>query len=394
MKIALVSPYDFSYPGGVVRHIMSLEQNFSRMGHLVKIIAPASSTVPGYGERFIPIGKPRPIPTSGSIARITISLTLTDKVKDVLNSEKFDIVHLHEPLAPTLCTTVLRLSKAVNIGTFHATESRPSYRWTKPIFMSGLYKKWFRKLDGRIAVSKPAMDFINKHFPSTYDIIPNGIDLELFTPEVKPLPQYQDGKTNILFLGRLEKRKGLEYLLKAYALIKADYPESRLIVVGPGTRLRGKYHKMVSEAGLTDVIFVGGVDEMEKPRYFKTADIFCAPATGHESFGIVLLEAMASGKPVIASRISGYSTVITDGEDGLLVPPKQEVPLARALTLLMKNEELRCKLGQRGLVASQKYGWDKVSIRVMDYYNKVLENKIARSRSGAISINIPLELET
>ncbi len=132
MKIALVSPYDFSYPGGVVRHISNLEYYFTRMGHIVKIIAPASSPVDGYGDRFIAIGKPRPIPTSGSIARITISFTLTNKVKEVLEKEKFDIIHLHEPLAPTLCTTVLRLSKTVNIGTFHATESRPSYRWTKP----------------------------------------------------------------------------------------------------------------------------------------------------------------------------------------------------------------------------------------------------------------------
>jgi phosphatidyl-myo-inositol alpha-mannosyltransferase len=379
MKIALVSPYDFSYPGGVVRHIISLENHFTRMGHLVKIIAPASKPVEGYGDRFIAIGKPRPIPTSGSIARITISFNLTSKVKKVLEEEKFDIIHLHEPLAPTLCFTVLRLSKTINIGTFHASESRPSYRWTKPIFMNGLYKRWFKKLDGRIAVSRPAMDFINRHFPSSYEIIPNGVEMENFSPLIPPLPQFKDGKTNILFVGRLEKRKGLEYLLKAYRVIKPDCPDCRLIIVGPGTRLRGKYQKMVRDADVGDVLFVGGVDEKEKARYFSTADIFCAPATGHESFGIVLLEAMATGKPVVASNIPGYASVITDGVEGLLVPPKQEVPLAQALAHLMKNKSLSQEMGRRGLSKAEAYGWDKVSRRVMDYYNQILINKPIRA---------------
>jgi phosphatidyl-myo-inositol alpha-mannosyltransferase len=372
MKIALVSPYDFSYPGGVVRHISSLEYYFTRMGHMVKIIAPASSPVTGYGDRFIAIGKPRPIPTSGSIARITISLTLADKVKEVLEREKFDIIHLHEPLAPTLCTTVLRLSKSINIGTFHATESRPSYRWSRPLLLRSFLKKWFERLDGRIAVSPPARDFINKHFPSTYDIIPNGIDLDYFSPANSPLPEFQDEKTNILFVGRLENRKGLEYLLKAYRLIKPDCPNCRLIVVGPGTRLRRKYEKNIAESGLPDVVFTGRVDYKELPRFYKTADIFCAPATGHESFGIVLLEAMATGKPVIASDISGYRSVITDGLDGILVPPKQEVPLAQAISSLMQNKTLRLQIGEKGRRKSLDFGWDKVSRRVMDYYTRIL----------------------
>jgi phosphatidyl-myo-inositol alpha-mannosyltransferase len=379
MKIALVSPYDFSYPGGVVRHISSLEYYFTRMGHVVKIIAPASGSVNGYGDRFIAIGKPRPVPTSGSIARITISLTLANKVKEVLEKERFDVIHLHEPLAPTLCTTVLRLSNAINIGTFHATESRPSYRWIKPILMSGLYNKWFQKLNGRIAVSRPAQEFINKFFPSPYEIIPNGIDLNHFYPGVAPLEQFQDGKINILFVGRLEKRKGLEYLLKAYRLVKPDHSNCRLIIVGPGTRLRGKFEKDVAELGLKDVIFTGNVDYHELPRYYKTADIFCAPATGHESFGIVLLEAMSTGKPVIASNISGYASVITDGVDGLLVPPKQEVPLAQAITALMGNEALCQKMGERGRAKSVDYGWEKISRRVMDYYTKTLITKTIRA---------------
>jgi phosphatidylinositol alpha-mannosyltransferase len=380
MKIALVSPYDFSYPGGVGRHIASLEYHFTRMGHEVKIIAPASSPVTGYEGRFIAIGKPRAIPTSGSIARITISFTLANKVREVLEAEKFDIVHLHEPLAPTLCTTVLRLSRSCNIGTFHAAEARPSYRWTKPFMMSRLFKKWFNRLDGRIAVSKPAADFINKHYPSTYHIIPNGIEVAHYSPDIAPLPQYLDGKLNLLFLGRAEKRKGLEYLLKAYALLKPDIPNCRLIVVSPETKSREKYEKQAAESGLGDIIFVNGrnVSDIEKPRYYSTADIYCAPATGHESFGIVLLEAMATGKPVVASNISGYASVITNGQEGLLVPPKQEVPLAQAIARLIKDPELGRTMGERGRIKSQNYGWDQIAVKVLDYYKTVLKNKYSR----------------
>jgi phosphatidylinositol alpha-mannosyltransferase len=233
-------------------------------------------------------------------------------------------------------------------------------------------------LDGRIAVSKPARDFINRHFPSSYDIIPNGIDLDHFSPRLAPLPHLLDGKINILFVGRLEKRKGLEYLLKAYRLIKPDCPNCRLVIVGPGTRLRGKFEKEVAKSGLADVLFMGNVDYQELPRYYKTADIFCAPATGHESFGIVLLEAMATGKPVVASNIAGYASVIADGVEGLMVPPKQEVPLAQAIARLMKNESLRLQMGMSGQSKASGYGWDIVSRRVMDYYLKILKTKNMR----------------
>ena len=286
MKIALVSPYDFAYPGGVANHNSSLEQHFTRMGHEVRIIAPASRTVSTFGDRFIPIGTPRPVPSSGSIARITISPWLSSRIKPVLSEENFDIIHLHEPLMPMLCTTVLRLSHTPTIGTFHASGARPWYNFGTP-FGKLLLKKWFRKLDGKIAVSKPAMEYVHKYFPGYYNIVPNGVDLERFSPSVSPIDSFCDGKVNILFIGRLEKRKGLNYLLEAYRKAKQEMPDSRLIIVGPGTRLRGKYEKQVMRSGLKDIVFVGGKPQSELPQYYKTADVFCAPATGLESFGIV-----------------------------------------------------------------------------------------------------------
>jgi len=313
MKIALVSPYDFAHPGGVTNHISALERHFTRMGHEVKVIAPASRAVSTFGDRFIPIGKPRPIPSSGSIVRITISLRLASTIKRVLDEEKFDIVHLHEPFMPMLCSAVLRFSNTVNIGTFHACHGSPGYQVAWPIGRLILNRRR-HKLDGKIAVSKPAMEFASKYVPGYYNIIPNGIDLEHFSPDVPPIEEFCDGKQNILFVGRLEYRKGVNYLIKAYQQVKREIPNSRLIIVGPGTRLRKKYERWIGRHGLRDIVFIGYSSYAELPRYYKTADVFCAPATSRESFGIILLEAMAVGKPIVATNIAGYASVVTHGE--------------------------------------------------------------------------------
>jgi len=371
MKIALVSPYDFAYPGGVANHISNLDLHLNKMGHEVRVIAPASRTVSAFGDRFIPIGSPRPIPTSGSITRITLSPWLSSKIKEVLNREKFDIIHLHEPLMPMLCTTVLRLSNTANIGTFHACQGRPGYNLAKPV-STFFFKRWFRKLDGKIAVSKPAMEFANHFFPGYYNIIPNGVDVKHFSPNVAPIDEFCDGKINILFVGRLEKRKGANHLLKAYKRVKSEIPNSRLIIVGPGTRLRSKYEKQISRDGLTDTTFVGYVDYEDLPRYYKTADIFCAPATDRESFGIILLEAMAVGKPIVCSNIEGYASVVTHGAEGLLTPPRDEKGLAQALITLMSDESLRQQLGAKGRLKALEYDWELVTQKVFNYYLRVL----------------------
>ena len=371
MKIALVSPYDFAYPGGVTIHISYLERHFTRMGNEVKVIAPASKAVSSFGDRFIPIGSPRPIPTSGSIARVTISPWLSSRIKAVLSQENFDIIHLHEPLMPMLCTTVLRLSQTANIGTFHASHGRPGYNFAKPIG-KWILRRWFRKLDGKIAVSQPAMEFARGHFPGYYNIIPNGVDLDHFSPDVSPIDEFCDGKANILFVGRLEKRKGLNYLLEAFKQVKQEIPDSRLIIVGPGTRLRRKYEKQVMRSGLKDVIFAGFVSYDELPRYYKTADVFCAPATGRESFGIVLLEAMAVGKPIVASNIEGYASVVTHGVDGLLVPPEDKEMLAQTLISLLTDQSLRQEMGAKGRVKALEYSWEHIAQNVLDYYVMVL----------------------
>ena len=372
MNIALVSPYDFAYPGGVTAHISCLADNFTRMGHNVKIVTPHSNVhdAPDRDD-IITVGRPFPIPMAGSVARITLSPRLAPKVKKILMEGNFDVVHIHEPLASALPITFLRFSKAVNIGTFHAYHgSHRGYKYGRRIL-----NRWFRKLDGKIAVSRPAAEFVSQYFPGYYNIIPNGIDVSHFSADVAPIEKYYDGKINILFVGRMEKRKGLKHLVRAYAKVKAEVPDSRLIVVGP---IGGDYEdceRIIAENGTEDVDFTGYVSYDDLPRYYRAADVFCSPAIGKESFGIVLLEAMAAARPIVATNIEGYASVMTHGVEGLLVRPKDEESLVQALVKLLNDEERRSELGAQGRVKAWEYDWPRVSQRVLSYYERILGEK-------------------
>ena len=369
MKIGLVSPYDYAFPGGVVVHISYLARHFVEMGHKVKVLASCSKKgISYFGEEVISIGKPLPIPSAGSIARVALSPWLPAQVGRSLAREKFDILHIHEPFGSLLSFWTLTESNTINVGTFHAYHTKPRGYWlSKPVLV-----KLLPKLQAKIAVSKPAMEFISYHLPADYQIIPNGVDIERFCPEGPVIDRFADGKLNILFTGRLEKRKGLDYLLSAYAKVKKQFPNIRLIIVGPGTRLRPKYEKIIRDRSLTDVVFAGFVPGADLPKYYRTAHIFCAPATGGESFGIILLEAMASGKPVVASNIEGYGNVVSHKEDGLLVPPKDEGVIAEALTSLLTNESLRLEMGLKGRTKAEQYSWTNIALKVMDCYTNLL----------------------
>lgn len=371
MKIGLVSPYDFSHPGGVVNHITNLYRCLTRMGHDVRVIAPTSKAVTDLGDNFLRIGKPRSLPASESIIRVPISLNLGGEIKKVLAQEKFDILHLHEPFVPMLCSAVLRFSDTVNVGTFHAADARPGYNFGWPVGRMILHWRR-RKLHGRIAVSPPAMKYAIKYVPGEYRIIPNGTDLDHFNPSVSPMEQFCDDKLNILFVSRLEPRKGVDFLLPAYEEVKRRIPESRLIIVGPGTRLRKKYEDWVEEHKLEDVVFVGYASYADLPRYYRTADVFCVPATGRESQGIILIEAMATGRPVVATAIDGYATVVNHGEEGLLVPPRNSGALAEALITVLRDEPLRRRMGEKAILRAKEFSWKEISVRVVQYYQEVL----------------------
>lgn len=378
MKLALVSPYDFAYPGGVTEHVAHLAEQFRASDHEVHIIAPSSDdeTEPtATGEAHVHrIGRVVSIPANGSVARITLSLRSYLQAKRLLQEEQFDLIHLHEPMMPALPMTVLRHSNTTNIGTFHAYRNSPlAYFYSKPIV-----RPFFRKLHGHVAVSTAARDFIGEYFPADFRIIPNGIDFARFNTRYAPLEQLADDRPTVLFVGRLEKRKGLRFLLRAWPSVQQRHPSARLVVVGRGRPLEG-YRRFAARQGWSpqDVVFAGYVPSEDLPRYYQSASVFCAPNTGQESFGIVLLEAMAAGAPIVASNIPGYRDVLANGVEGFLVQPQDPGSLADAVSQLLSNPHLRETMRRAGQAKAQLYDWPRIGAQVLDYYDYVLERRQA-----------------
>ncbi|HLI52388.1 MAG TPA: glycosyltransferase family 4 protein [Thermomicrobiaceae bacterium] len=375
MKILLVTPFDFSSPGGVNDHILHLDREIQALGHTTHILSPRSEEEEEEDDGHLyKLGTSMPVPSNGSTARITLSPLITGKVREFLQREAFDVIHLHEPLAPMLPIWVLRYSDSVNVGTYHAArQSTLAYYSWKP-----LLAPYEAKLHARVAVSLPAQEFVSQCFPGSYQVIPNGIDIERFGPSVEPVHHYRDGVKNILFVGRFnESRKGLKYLLRALAIVRRTIPDVRLLVVGHGKRER--YERIIQRHSIENVVFVGPVASHYLPAYYATCDVFCAPSTGRESFGMILLEAMASGKPVVASDISGYAAVVRDGIEGLLVEPKDPEALAEALIRLLGDEQLRERLGAAGRRRAQEHSWPVVAGRILDVYERTLD-RVSRQR--------------
>jgi phosphatidylinositol alpha-mannosyltransferase len=348
------------------------------MGHTARIIAPSSLNTDEFKHpdpNVYLVGNVVPIKANGSVARITLSLTLSSKIKEIMAQEEFDVVHVHEPLMPALPLTVLANSKVTNIGTFHAfAQSHIGYYYMRPVL-----RYFINKLDGRITVSQPAHQFIRQYFKGSYEIIPNGIDLSRFQAESEPIPSLMDGKLNILFVGRFsERRKGLKFLLRAYSSIKPQFPNVRLIIVGKGEAQA--YQRYLSRYNIKDVVFTGFVSDEELPRYYKSCHVFCAPSLGGESFGIVLLEAMASGLPVIASDIPGYASVLQHSKQGMLVEPRNREALSMSLLHLLADADLRRKMGEAGKERAAEYSWEKVAKRVLEFYERSGSRRLAKLR--------------
>ncbi|HMJ38445.1 MAG TPA: glycosyltransferase family 4 protein [Verrucomicrobiae bacterium] len=367
MKVGLVSPYDFASPGGVTDHVRYLAAQLRRHGQEVRIFAPSSRADIDFDTReFYRIGSPIPVPANDSVARITLSFHLANRVAAIIEAERFDVLHFHEPLMPALPITMLQASNTANVGTFHAfSHSNIGYYYGR-----GILQPYLDRIHRGIAVSEPARTFFNRYFPDfPLRVIPNGIDVNVFKPGLTPIRHLRDDSVNILFVGRLEKRKGLGDLLRGYEFMKARIPQSRLIVVGDGP-LRGKVESYITRHRLPDVVLAGYVPDSVKPRYYNSADIFCAPATGAESFGIVLLEAMASGLPVVATEVPGYMSVLEPGRDSLTVRPKGWAELGAALIILARDADLRRRMGAYGHDKARRYAWEAVASQVIEVYEE------------------------
>jgi len=370
MKVGLVSPYDFASPGGVRDHVRYLARQLQSMGHQTRIFAPSSRRdVDANGSDFYRIGSPIAIPVNDSVARISLSFHLANRVAAIVESEAFDVLHFHEPLMPAVPISMLRMSQTANVGTFHAySRSNVGYYYGRP-----LLQPYLDHLHRGIAVSEPARAFFNRYFPDyPLRVIPNGVDTDVFRPGQSPIRHLRDENVNVLFVGRLEKRKGLGDLLRGFEFLRARVPNTRLIIVGDGP-LRGRVESFINRHRLSDVVLAGFVPDSVLPRYYSSADIFCAPATGSESFGIVLLEAMAAGLPVVATEVPGYMSVVEPGKDSLTVQPKGWAELGAALVILARDEELRRRMGDAGHTKAQRYSWGSVALQVVEVYEEARE---------------------
>ena len=377
MRIGLVSPYDWSHPGGVSEHIRHLGDQLRRLGHDVEVLAP-SSRKDVDDPHFHRIGGVVAVPVNDSVARITLDFNLARQVGEILETQRFDVLHLHEPFMPALPLTVLRLSEAANVATFHAfAKSNLGYYYGRPFF-----RPYLKRLHRTIAVSRPASEFVRQYFPAAHpEIIPNGVDTETFRPDHTAIRHLRDGLLNVLFVGRLEKRKGLRDLVLGFRELQERVGGARLVIVGDGP-LRSTVENLVSEHRLENVVLAGYVPAEVLPRYYASADIACFPATGGESFGVVILEAMASGLPVVATEVPGYLSVVEAGVDALTVRPRHPVELGAALTVLARDPDLRARLARNGLAKARRYAWREIAVRVIDVYRQ------ARSVAGSGEENV------
>jgi phosphatidylinositol alpha-mannosyltransferase len=353
--------------------VQNLAHELRTLGHEADVLAPARRPVPD--EHFISLGGSFPIPYNGSVARIALSPRHAQVVRQSLLEGAYDLVHVHEPLSPSVGLIALIQASAPVVGTFHANlDHSLALRLGSPVLRRG-----YDKLAARIAVSESARRTWQRYFGKPMLIVPNGAPGEFFDKR-EPVPAFTDGRPTVLFVGRLEPRKGLLYLVRAFLRLKPAHPALRLVVVGRDDRnARDKAMAMVPPRLRPDLLFVGSVPQDDLASYYASADVFCAPSLGGESFGIVLVEAMASGVPVVCSDIGGYRDLIHDGTEGLLVPPRDPAALAAALGMLLDNPARRAAMGDAGRVSAAQYAWPVVAREIEAVYQEVLDTEASRA---------------
>lgn len=365
MRIAIVTQSYHPRPGGVTEHVYHTAEALGRRGHDVFVVTTHFEANDRSENDVIRIGRNVLVPMNGAWVNMAVGTNLQTTLERELASIEPDVIHTHCPLTPTLPLMTLRTAglRARIVGTFHAAaNSNFAYR----LFRSYL-EPLAQRLDARIAVSRPARDLARRYFPGEYVIIPNGIDCERFSPRVAPLDELRDDAFNILYVGRMDKRKGLKYLFRAVRTLARRLDRRlRLVVVGDNGLRRFLLPDLPRNV---DILMAGLVDKRLVPRYFASCDVFCAPAVGRESFGIVLLEAMASGIPLVATEIPGYLTLVRHRWNALVVPPRDHTALASAVETLANDERLRWTLRANALAFARCYSWDRVVGRIESAYH-------------------------
>jgi phosphatidylinositol alpha-mannosyltransferase len=362
LRIALVTEYYYPHLGGVCEHVHFFAREARSHGHFVDII---TSHIPGAAPQpnVVRIGRSVPVYANGSQARITTGRALRRDLRRVFREGRYDVVHVHSPLTPVLPLLAIEESEVPVIGTFHTYFDRSvGYR---------MFRRWFQgrlnMLSAAIAVSQSTIVALERYFDADWKIIPNGIDTNLFQPDVPRPATIRTDVPAILFLGRFDPRNGLSTLIDAFKRVKGRGRRAQLVVVGDGP-LRKHYYK--AAGGDPDIIFVGAVLD-ERPSYYAHSAMYACPTT-KASFGITLLESMACQTPIVCSDILGFRDVVMHGREALMVPREDRDALANGLVHLLDDEALRTRLGETGRRRALDYDWRRVTASILDVYREVL----------------------
>ncbi len=355
MRVGMVCPYSLSIPGGVQAQVLGLARELRRQGHEVRVLAPCDGPPP---ESFVtPLGDSLPASANGSVAPLAPDPSATLRTIRVLRAESFDVVHIHEPLAPGPPITSVTLHTAPTVGTFHAAGRSSSYR-----FMAGPLRRILGRLDHKVVVSKDALALVQGYLGGEFEMLFNGVE----TTEIRSVEPFPQPQPAIFFVGRHEERKGLGVLLAALRLIDADV---RCWVAGDGpdsAALRAEY------AADTRIEWLGRISDADKIARLRGASLFCAPSLHGESFGVVLIEAMAAGTPVVASALDGYRNVATHDVDALLVPPGSPEALAGAIRRVLADRELGRRLVDNGNRRADDFAMSKLATAYVRIYERLI----------------------
>jgi phosphatidylinositol alpha-mannosyltransferase len=383
VKIGIVCPYAWDVPGGVQFHVRDLAAHLIALGHEVSVLAPADddTPVPPY---VVVAGRAVPVPYNGSVARLNFGFLSAARVRRWLHEGAFDVVHLHEPGTPSLSLLACWAATAPMVATFHTSNPRSrAMTAANPILQPAL-----EKINARIAVSEYARRTLVEHLGGDAVVIPNGVDVAYFadaspradwvTPEGDDGP---DGKGGTIgFIGRLdEPRKGLPILLEAFPQILAARPRTRLLVAGRGDI--DEATQLLPAEARANVTFLGMVSDEEKAELLRSVDVYCAPNTGGESFGIILVEAMSAGAPVLATDLDAFSLVLEGGAAGLMFPNGDSAALADAALGLLADPGRRAILREKAAEKVRKYDWSVVAADILSVYEMVTESTAKVSES-------------
>jgi len=364
MRIGIVCPYSWDIPGGVSAHVADLAEALIRMGHYVSVLAPAEfdELLPSY---VVSTGKPRAVKYNGSVARLSFGPNAARKVSKWIEDGEFDVLHVHEPLAPSLSVLACWAAKGPIVATWHSSMDRSRMMLT----LSKLAQTAMEKVSARIAVSEAARATLIKHVGGDAVVIPNGVDVSAFE-NAKPMFGWPGDNQSIVFLGRGdEPRKGLAVLVSAFPEIRKQHPNVRLLIAGPGES--ADTLKVLSREDHASVTVLGMVAPEDKASVLASGTIYVAPNTGGESFGIVLLEAMASGTPVVASDLEAFKRVLDNERAGATFENENSIDLANVVSELLSNPMRRAELSTQGRLRANEFDWSVVAQRIVDVYESV-----------------------